>query len=223
MSVHAAQPFNALPLLPPQAELETPQALKACIGARAALAELKALGGLIPNPSILINSIPLLEAQASSEIENIVTIGDRLFRFADAPTQSGVDPATKETLRYRTALARAFDTLASHPLSTRTAVEICTTIKGVQMDVRRVPGVALANDRTGEIVYTPPQGETHLRDLLANWERWRSIPSQTATAGPVASSTSCSWSSKACSTSRCSTSAAPSSGARVTTIACCSR
>jgi Fic family protein len=172
MSVHAAQPFNALPLLPPQAELETPQALKACIGARAALAELKALGGLIPNPSILINSIPLLEAQASSEIENIVTIGDRLFRFADAPTQSGVDPATKETLRYRTALARAFDTLASHPLSTRTAVEICTTIKGVQMDVRRVPGVALANDRTGEIVYTPPQGETHLRDLLANWERW---------------------------------------------------
>ena len=178
MSFEAGQPFNALPLLPPRAKLETPQALKACIGARAALAELKALGGLIPNPSILINSIPLLEAQASSEIENIVTTGDRLFRFADAPSESGVDPATKETLRYRTALARAFDALATRPLSTRTAVDICTTIKGVQMDVRRVPGVALANDRTGAIVYTPPEGETRLRDLLANWERWLHDPGE---------------------------------------------
>ena len=140
----ATQPFNALPLLPPRAKLETPQALKACIGARAALAELKALGGLIPNPSILINSIPRLEAQASSEIENIVTTGDRLFRFADAPSDNGVDPATKETLRYRTALARAFEALATRPLSTRTAVDICTTIKGVQMDVRRGPANSTA-------------------------------------------------------------------------------
>ena len=113
---------NALPLLPPRAKLEIPPTLKACIAARAALAELKALAGLIPDPSILINSIPLLEAQASSEIENIVTTGDRLFRFADAPSEAGVDPATKETLRYRTALAQGFASLASRPLSTRTAI-----------------------------------------------------------------------------------------------------
>ena len=60
MSFDAGHPFNALPLLPPKAKLETTPALKACIAARAALAELKALGSLIPNQSILINSIPLL-------------------------------------------------------------------------------------------------------------------------------------------------------------------
>ena len=172
MSFDPSRPFNTLPPLPPKAKLESTSALKACISARAALAELKALGQLIPNQSILINSIPLLEAQASSEIENIVTTGDRLFRFADSPNDAGIDPATKETLRYRTALAEGFASLESRPLSTRTAVDICATIKGVDMDVRRVPGTALANDRTGAIVYTPPEGEALLRDLLANWERW---------------------------------------------------
>jgi Fic family protein len=172
MKFDAVRPFNELPQLPPSAVLETTLTLKACIAARAALAELKALGGLIPNPSILINSIPLLEAQASSEIENIVTTGDRLFRFADAPSHAGIDPATKETLRYRTALAQGFASLARRPLSTRTAVEICSTIKGVEMDIRRVPGTALVNDRVGSVIYTPPQGEQRLRDMLSNWETW---------------------------------------------------
>lgn len=166
------QPCNTLPVLPPAIELETPIVLKACIAARAALAELKALGDIIPNQSILINSIPLLEAQASSEIENIVTTGDRLFQFAGTSSDTGIDAATKETLRYRTALANGFASLKDRPLSTRTAVEICSTIKGVEMDIRKVSGTMLANDRTGAIIYTPPQGEKLLRDLLANWEIW---------------------------------------------------
>lgn len=172
MIFDAATPHNALPPLPPAAVLEIPAVLKACISARAALAELKAIGDLIPNQSILINSIPLLEAQASSEIENIVTTGDRLFQFAGTPSEIGMDPATKETLRYRTALADGFASLADRPLSTRTAVDICCTIKGADMDVRRTAGTALANDRTGAVIYTPPQGERVLRDLLGNWERY---------------------------------------------------
>ena len=71
-----SKPYNDLPLLPPRADLETRAVLKACIEARAALAELKQAGELIPNQAVLINSIPLLEAQASSEIENIVTTTD---------------------------------------------------------------------------------------------------------------------------------------------------
>ncbi|MEK7737191.1 MAG: Fic/DOC family N-terminal domain-containing protein, partial [Pseudomonadota bacterium] len=74
-------PYNDLPPLPPTVEIETRAVLKACIEARAAIAELKQAGGLIPNQAVLINSIPLLEAQASSEIENIVTTTDRLFQF----------------------------------------------------------------------------------------------------------------------------------------------
>ena len=91
------------------------------------------------------------------------------LRKADA----GADPATWEALRYRHALLEGFSALKIRPLTTRTAETICTEIKGVEMSVRKVPGTALANHATGEVVYTPPEGEAHIRDLLANWERFR--------------------------------------------------
>jgi len=170
MPFDPTKPYNDLPLLPPKVELETRAVLKACIEARAALAELKQAGALLPNQTMLINTIPLLEAQSSSEIENVVTTTDRLFEYADR--DSAADPATKEALRYRTALRQGFDDLKRRPLSTATAVRICRTIKGVDIDVRRTPGTTLVNERTGEVIYTPPAGERLLRDLLANWERF---------------------------------------------------
>ena len=171
MSFFPDRPFNDLPALPPAQDIETKAVLKACIAARAALAELRVSGQIIPNQAVLINSIPLLEAQASSEIENIVTTTDRLFRFAnDAGGQA--DAATKEALRYRTALNRGFGMLQQRPLSTAIAVEICRTIKGVNLDIRNTPGTALMNDATGAVIYTPPEGEDLLRHKLANWERY---------------------------------------------------
>ena len=164
------QPYNALPLLPPAVELETKLVLKQCVTARAALAELKQATVLIPNPAMLINTLPLLEAQASSEIENIVTTADKLFQHLQA--DAGADPATREALRYRRALLEGVAALETRPLTTRTAESICTQIKGVEMSVRKVPGTALANDATGQVVYTPPEGEGRIRDLLANWERF---------------------------------------------------
>lgn len=163
------RPYNELPSLPPAADLETRAILKQCILARANLAELKRVTELIPNQGMLINTLPLLEAQASSEIENIVTTTDQLFRYR--PGDNDADPATKEAGRYSLALLEGFRTLAERPLSTRTAELVCTQIKGVQMQVRKVPGTALARD-DGEIVYTPPEGEPLLRDLLANWEKF---------------------------------------------------
>lgn len=162
-------PYNDLPLLPPKTELETRAVLKLCIEARAELAELKQLGESLPNPTVLINAIPLLEAQASSEIENIVTTSDRLFQFAETGNPQS-DPATKEALRYRTALHHGYRRLAERPLNTNLAVEVCRIIKDSQLDIRRTPGTQLVNDRTGEIIYTPPQGEALLREKLANWE-----------------------------------------------------
>lgn len=167
----ADRPYNQLPTLPPTVELETRAVLKRCIEARTALAELKQAAELIPNQRMLINTLPLLEAKDSSEIESIVTTTDLLFQHAqDGEHQA--DPATKEALRYRKALHNGYQSLADGPLCTGTAVEICRTLKGVNMDIRRVPGTQLANDRTGEIIYTPPEGEDRLRDLLANWERF---------------------------------------------------
>ncbi|RVT52731.1 protein adenylyltransferase Fic [Rubrivivax albus] len=163
--------FNDLPALPPAVDVESRAVLKACISARAAVAELKAAGRLIPNQGVLINSIPLLEARASSEIENIVTTTDQMFLF-DGVSEGEADPATKEALRYRTALWQGHQALKNRPLSTNTAIQICRVIKGVDMDIRRTPGTTLANDHTRQVVYTPPEGEALLREKLANWERW---------------------------------------------------
>lgn len=165
------RPYNDLPPLSPREDVETKAVLKACIEARAALAELRVSGQLIPNQAVLINSIPLLEAQASSEIENIVTTTDRLFRFANE-VGNQADPATKEALRYRTALSEGFQTLKQRPVSISTAVAVCRTIKGVELDIRATPGTALMNEATGAIIYTPPEGQALLRDKLANWERY---------------------------------------------------
>lgn len=163
------QPFNNLPPLPPAGvDLETRAVLKACIGARAALAALDQAANLMPNPAMLVNTLPMLEAKDSSEIENIVTTTDRLFRHSDHGEQA--DPATKEALRYRSALHWGVASLREHPLNTSTAVEVCRRLKGVALDVRKTPGTQLTSHRSGDLVYTPPQGEALLRDLLANWE-----------------------------------------------------
>ncbi|WP_275667805.1 protein adenylyltransferase Fic [Parvibium lacunae] len=169
-SWHPDQPYNDLPPLPPAAEVETRPVLKQCIAARAALAELKQAAELIPNQGVLINALPLLEAQASSEIENIVTTTDRLFQYQSAGEHA--DPATREALRHSSALLEGFRALKQFPLNTRTAEQVCTRIKGTEMQVRRVPGTALANQTTGEVIYTPPVGEDVLRSKLANWERY---------------------------------------------------
>lgn len=171
MSINVALPYNDLPNLPPPFDVETKRVLKHCIQARASLAELHKIAEMLPNQAVLINALPLLEAQASSEIENIVTTTDRLFQ-ASAGTEGPIDSATKEALRYRTALKEGFERLKERPLSTATAKQICSTLKGINMDIRAVPGTALSNQNTGEIIYTPPVGKTLLQDKLSNWEKF---------------------------------------------------
>lgn len=168
MTWKADVPFNTIPKLPPIAEIETITILKACIEARAALAELNQAGKLLPNQGLLINLLPILEAQGSSEIENIVTTTDKLFQYAEE--ESNADPMTKEALSYRRALYEGFESLKKVPLSSRTAQQICSTLKSTHMDIRKQLGTALRSSITGEVIYTPPVGEAEIRDLLKNWE-----------------------------------------------------
>jgi Fic family protein len=163
------RPYNDLPTLPPRSEMETRSVLKKCVAARTALAELRLAGRLIPDQRVLIHAIPNLEARASSAIENIVTTNDALFRHLSLGDREAT-PATKEAARYRAALYEGVETLKSRPLSTRIAVDLCRTITGIDLDVRRTPGTTLSNSHTGEVIYTPPEGEPRLRELLANWE-----------------------------------------------------
>lgn len=165
------KPHNQLPPLPPQAELETKPVLKQCISANRALAELKGAGDLIPNQAVLVNTIPVREAQASSEIENIITTSDRLFRAA-VSKDADVDHATKEVLRYRTALKRGFELLEERPLSTNLLREVCSALLDRPVDVRKVPGTKIVNPSTGEVIYSPPEGEELIRDKLANLENY---------------------------------------------------
>ncbi|MCH7821756.1 MAG: Fic family protein [Proteobacteria bacterium] len=162
-------PYNALPDLPPAAALiETTEILKQCIKARVALAELKQAAELIPNSAVLVNAIPLLEARASSEIENIVTTTDKLFEFADI-NEDRADAATKEALRYRTALYEGSKMVQRGMLTTDMAIQICSTIKGQELDIRSESGTRLKNRATGKVIYTPPEGQKLLQAMLDNW------------------------------------------------------
>ena len=172
MPFDRSQPYNDLPLLPPAVELESKAVLKQAIAANRALANLRGLAAQIPNQGVLINSIVLQEARLSSEIENIVTTNDELYRAdADADTDGRADPHTKEVLRYRQALNFGFAQLKQRPLCTNLFIDIVRTIKQVDFGVRKVPGVALKNS-LDEVVYTPPVGEAVIREKLANLERF---------------------------------------------------
>jgi len=162
-------PYNDLPDLPPPTDLvESTTILKHCINARVALAELKQAAELIPNSAVLVNALPLLEARASSEIENIVTTADKLFEYMDIADDSA-DAATKEALRYRSALYEGTKMVQRGMLTTDMAMQICSTIKGRELDLRSESGTTLKNRMTGDIIYTPPIGQKLLQAKLDNW------------------------------------------------------
>lgn len=166
-----SRPYNELPPLPPRQELETATVLKAVIDARSELAALNTACRLIPNPEIITSTIPLREAQASTEIENIVTTNDELFR-----AQWSVDleptPATKEALRYKDALRRGVDMLARRPVSEKVAVELCSILQGGQATLRSTPGTYIGDPATGVRAYTPPEGVDVIKGHLSAWERF---------------------------------------------------
>ncbi len=170
----ADAPHNNLPILMGRNNFESTDVLRGCIGAKEALAELRGACTHIQAAGLLIATLPLLEAQASSEVENIITTVDDLFRHIG--TEDKAAPEIKEALRYRHALMEGAEQLKQRPLTTRTAEAVCSRIKGTVMAVRTVPGVKLANPSTGEVIYTPPQGESKLRALLADWERFSHEP-----------------------------------------------
>ncbi|HEX5175878.1 MAG TPA: Fic family protein [Chthoniobacteraceae bacterium] len=179
MHFRADTPFNDLPDLPPQTELETPRVLKATTRASRALAELKGRTHTIPNPTILLNTLALQEAKLSSEIENIFTTNDELYRGLTADGDGGdVSPHAKEVLHYRDALWRGMNVIQERPfLSTNLAIEIVNIIKKNRAGIRNLPGTKLQNPSAKQVVYTPPEGQDLIRRKLANLERFSNDPS----------------------------------------------
>lgn len=155
-----------LPLLPPDISWETPEILKKLIDARSALAELKGLCQSIPNQKVLVNTLSLQEAKDSSAIENIITTSDEVFSAAGSPSSS--KPAAKEVLSYSQALHAGHEELKNRGFLSRSAIlAIQETIEHNKAGFRKLPGTALVNDRTGDVVYTPPEPQ-YIDELMDN-------------------------------------------------------
>ena len=167
--VYAADiPYNDLPLLPPKADIETKSILKKAISANKAITELKNKADFLPNQTILLYTIALREAKDSSEIENIVTTNDKLYKAAVTPEQA-LDPATKEIQKYNEALWFGFKELQKKPINTNLFIKLVQVIKGNEAGIRNLPGTILSN-KQHDTIYTPPEGETVIRDKLKNLE-----------------------------------------------------
>ncbi|MCK5022264.1 MAG: Fic family protein, partial [Candidatus Pacebacteria bacterium] len=162
-------PFNDLPLLPPKLELDTKKVLLKTISASRALAQLNGAMINLPNPRLFLDTIHLLEAKASSEIENIITTNDDLYKSVVAEKKFE-NQAIKEVLSYKKALWIGLDRLDSKPfITTNLCVEIVQCIKQNTSGIRVAPGATLSNTK-GEVIYTPPSGENIIREKLANLE-----------------------------------------------------
>jgi Fic family protein len=162
-------PYNRLPILPPKTNLETTKVLRKTINASRALAQLNGLLTNLPNPTLFLDTIHLQEAKASSEIENIITTNDDLYKSLVADKKFG-NPATKEVINYKEALWNGLQQIETRPfISTNLCVEIVQSIKKNTAGIRTTPGTALKNTN-GETIYTPPAGEDVIREKLNNLE-----------------------------------------------------
>ena len=162
---------HELKMLPPQDNFRTVRILEQLARTNRALAELKGYARTIPNQHILINAITINEAKDSSEIENIVTTHDEIYK---AMTQSNYkNESAKEVVDYRSAIWRGYNLVKEKEIiTTNILVEIQSIIEHNNAGIRKIPGTVLKNSKTGEVVYTPPETEKEVREYLKNLEEY---------------------------------------------------
>jgi Fic family protein len=164
--------IGQLPLLPLDVDLESKVVLKKLALAHRALAELKGVAATMPNESILINTLALQEAKDSSEIENIITTQDELFQ-SDAASKNFVTLAAKEVHVYADALRYGFEQVREQGLLTNNHILMMQSIiEENSAGFRKLPGTALKNDATGEVIYSPPQEPQEIIALMTNLEKF---------------------------------------------------
>ena len=161
-----------IPVLPLPYDLETKEVLKELANANRKLAELKGVAQTIPNEDILISSLTLQEAKDSSEVENIVTTQDELYKAGLQIKTQIANAATKEVLRYRESISSGFNLVRKNKLLTLNIIKnIQENLVDNNVGFRRTRGTFLQNDRK-EIVYTPPQDKTEIENSMKNLEEF---------------------------------------------------
>lgn len=164
-----------IPTLPAEQQIETIAVLRGALAANRRLAELKGVVGSMPNASILINTLMLQEAKDSSEIESIVTTHDELYK-AELFAERYATISSKEVISYSEALKCGFELVKERSsITNNTIIEIYQHIKHTSAGFRNVPGTNLVNEKTGEIVYEPPQHRDQIAWAMNNLEEFINI------------------------------------------------
>jgi len=146
--------------------------MRQVIKSSTALAELKGITSILPNPEILLNAVILKEARASSEIENVITTQDKLYQALSAKGME-VDSATKEVLRYREAMLYGVRYIKRRAfLTTNAIIDIQKILEKNNAGIRKLPGTALRNANSGMVIYTPPDNYDTIMKLLNNYEQY---------------------------------------------------
>lgn len=165
-----ATPSYTIMPLPPTQAVETTAVLKRLAEAHRYLAELKGVAATIPNERILVDTLSLQEAKDSSAIENIITTHDEVYR-SDYLAMAFASPAAKEVHRYAQALKLGFDEVRNAGgIGLNTILRVQAALEANGAGLRKLPGTVLKNDRTGEVVYTPPQDHATIVELMNNLE-----------------------------------------------------
>lgn len=163
---------ESIPLLPFKQDVESKAILKKVAKAHQALAELKGVANSIPNEKILIDTLLLQEAKDSSAIENIVTTHDELYQ-SNFLAQEFITIAAKEVYNYSKALQDGFKAVRDTGILTNNLIlKIQSSIEENKAGFRKLPGTALKNSQTGEVVYTPPQHPDKIMRLMNNLEEF---------------------------------------------------
>ena len=163
---------DKLCLLQLESDIETKVVLKKLASTHRYLAELKGVAATIPNEGIILNTLALQEAKDSSEIENIITTHDEMYK-ADVFDEFVKNPAAKEVGSYASALRKGFDLVRQGGvITTNIILEIQEELEGNSAGLRKLPGTALVSDKTGKTIYTPPQSHDEIVELMKNLERF---------------------------------------------------
>ncbi len=161
-----------IPDLPPPVAFETLAIYKALVEAKAGLAELKGIAAAIPNQGILIETLALQEAKASSEIENIVTTQDDLFKGAIDLRATHAGPV-KEVSRYRDAIHLGWRRLRETQglITNRLLIEQYRLLKSREDGFRENAGTVLQG-HGGAVVYVSPQSPDNIQKHMTALERF---------------------------------------------------
>ena len=163
----------SIPSLPLPYDLETKEVLKQLNRANRKLAELKGVAQTIPNERILISSLTLQEAKDSSEVENIVTTQDDLYRAGLDPSHQFINAATKEVLFYREAINEGFRMVRNKDILTLNDIKhVQEILEQNTAGFRTTPGTQLKRENDGAVIYTPPQDGMAIVQYMSNLEQF---------------------------------------------------